>query len=98
MATQKELINILLEQQIKIYTDHKNLAYKKINTERVMRWRLILEEHNSEFIYTQGSKNIKADALSRLDIVDSSNPIKTNMSFSAEHFSLEKEDVPCPVN
>ena len=44
-----------------------------------MRWRLILEEYNPELIYKQGFKNIVADALSRLDIVDTNNPIKPNM-------------------
>ena len=63
-----------------------------------MRWRLILEEYNLELIYIQGSKNIASDMLSRLEIVDTSNPIKPNMSSFAEHFSLDKEDVPHPVN
>ena len=44
-----------------------------------MRWRLILEEYNPELIYIQGSKNIAADTLSRLDIVDTSNLIKPKM-------------------
>ena len=48
--------NISLGQQIKVYTGHKNLAYKIFNTERVMRWKLILEEYNPELIYIQGSK------------------------------------------
>ena len=39
-----------------------------------------------------------ADALSRLDIVDTNNLIKTNRSSFAKHFSLEKEDVLHPVN
>ena len=52
-----------------------------------MRWRLILEEYNPEIIYIQGSKNIVADALSRLDIVDTKNLIKPNMSLLAEHIS-----------
>ena len=64
----KEFRNILLGQQIKIYTDHKNLTYKHFNTERVMRWRLILEEFSPELIYIKGENNIVADALSRLDI------------------------------
>ena len=63
-----------------------------------MRWRLILEEYNPDLIYNQDSKNIAADALSRLDTVDINNPIKPNMSAFAAHFSLEKEDVPCTVN
>ena len=32
-----------------------------------MRWRLILEEYGPELIYTEGSTNIVADALSRLE-------------------------------
>ena len=43
VETLKEFRNILLGQQIKVCTDHKNLTYKTFNTERVMRWGLILE-------------------------------------------------------
>ena len=51
------------------------------SVERVMRWRLILEEYNSKPIYIQGSKNITADLLSRLDMVDT-----PKMSSLAENF------------
>ena len=44
VATLKEFCNILLGHQITVYTDHKNVTYKLFSTERVMRWRLILEE------------------------------------------------------
>ena len=37
VETLKEFRNILLGQQIKVYTDHKNLTYKTFNTERVMQ-------------------------------------------------------------
>ena len=63
-----------------------------------MRWRLILEEYNPELIYIQGSKNITANALSRLDVVGTNNPIQLYMSSLAKQFSLEKEDVLHPVN
>ena len=39
--TLKEFRTILLGQQLGIYTDNKNLTCKKINTNRVLRWRLI---------------------------------------------------------
>ena len=39
----KEFRTILLGQRIKIYTDDKNLMCKNFNTDRVLRWRLILK-------------------------------------------------------
>ena len=54
LETLKEFLNILLGNQITVYTDHKNLTYKKFNTERVMRWRLILEEFGPELKYIKG--------------------------------------------
>ena len=33
----KEIRNILLGQQTKVYTDHKNLIYKIFNTEQVIQ-------------------------------------------------------------
>ena len=41
--------------------------------------RLILKEYSPKLIYIQCSKNIAADALSRLDKVDTPNPVKTNI-------------------
>ena len=45
VETLKEYRKILLGQEIEVFTDHKNLVYKTFNTERVMRWRLIIEEY-----------------------------------------------------
>ena len=64
METLKEFRNILLGHQITIYTDHKNLTYNFFNTERVMRWRRILEEFGPELKYIKGENNVIADALS----------------------------------
>jgi hypothetical protein len=68
VETLKEYRNILLGHTIRVYTDHQNLTYKNFTTERVMRWRLILEEYGPELVYTQGHTNIVADALSHLEI------------------------------
>ena len=39
------------------------------------RWRLILEEYGPELIYTKGSTNTVADALSRLETEPTNEPI-----------------------
>ena len=70
VATLKEFRNILLRYQITVYTDHKNRTYIFFNTERVMRWRLILKEFGPELNYIKGEKNVIDSALSLLEISD----------------------------
>ena len=65
VKTLKAFSTILLGQQSKIYTDHKNIMCKNFNTYRVLRWRLILEEYSPDIEYIPG-ENMVADALSRL--------------------------------
>ena len=48
-----------------------------MSSDRVMRWRLLLEEYGPTFKYIKGEKNIVADALSRQD-THSTDPIKNN--------------------
>ena len=91
VETLKEFRNILLGQNIKIYTDHKNLTYKNFNTERVMWWHLIIEEYAPEFEYLQGPDNIVADALSCLDSDCTMLLDEVNI---AEHLSLNIKDLP----
>ena len=66
VETLKEFRNILLGQQIIVHTDHENLTYKNFNSDRVMRWRLFIEEYSPELRYIKGTENVVADALSRL--------------------------------
>ena len=70
VASLKEFYNILLGHHITVYTNHKNLTYKFFNTERVMRWCLILEDFGPELKYIKGENNVAADALSRLEMSD----------------------------
>jgi hypothetical protein len=90
----KEFRIILLGQKLVVHTDHKNLTYTKHNTERVMRWRLLIEEYGPELRYIKGTNNVVADALSRL-----ANPAATPTAHltpeeEAETFAYDKEDLP----
>ena len=70
----KEFQNILLGQQIHVHTDHENLTQKKFNSDRVMRWRLYIEEYSPDLTYIKGEANVVADALSRLEMNPDPNP------------------------
>ena len=64
----KQFRNILFGYEIHVYSDHKNLVYEATLSEsqRVMRWRLILEEFGPNIHHIAGVDNIVADTLSRL--------------------------------
>ena len=51
VETLKEFRSILLGQRIVVHTDHKNLTYANFNTDRVIRWRLIIEEYGPDLNY-----------------------------------------------
>jgi hypothetical protein len=91
VETLKEFKNILLGHKIIVHTDHKNLVYKTFNTERVMRWRLILEEFGPELRYIKGEHNIVADALSRLEMMSVED---FDIHSSIDCFAADAEDFP----
>ena len=68
VETLKEFKGMLWGQSIVVYTDHKNLIYdaQQMSSDRVYRWRLLLEEYGPEIIYIKGIDNTVADAISRL--------------------------------
>jgi hypothetical protein len=70
VETLKEFRNILLGQKIKVHTDHENLTYKNFNSDRVVRWRLYIEECSPDLQYIKGTHNEVADALSHQKIED----------------------------
>jgi hypothetical protein len=60
---------MLWGQDIKVYTDHKNLTRDALGltSDRVYLWRLLLEEYAPEIIYIKGIHNIVADAILQLE-------------------------------
>ena len=70
VETLREYKNILLGYDVHVWTDHQNLTFQDLKSDRVLRWRLLLEEFGVTFHYVKGKHNIVADALSRLAIDD----------------------------
>jgi hypothetical protein len=76
VETLKEFKGMLWGQRMKVYTDHKNLTRDALGltSDRVYRWRLILEEYGPEIVYIKGTHNTVADAISRLNYASPDNP------------------------
>ena len=62
---------MLLGGRLVIYTDHKNIVFRTLSTQRVLRWRLYIEDFDFELKlkYLEGEKNVLAD-FSRLPRMD----------------------------
>ena len=78
--TLKEFKSMLWGQKIKVYTDHKNLIRDALglSSDRVYRWRVLLEEYGPEIVYIKGIHNTVADAISRLEYDPRVNPDKVS--------------------
>ena len=64
----KEFKNILFGYQIIVFSDHKNLVHAATvsQSQRVMRWRMILEEFGPDIRHIAGVENVVADVISKL--------------------------------
>ena len=60
--------------ELHVYTDHKNNTFSKLNTQRVIRWRMFLEDFGPKIHYIKGPDNVIADALSRLPFAERQTP------------------------
>jgi hypothetical protein len=96
--TLMDFSNILLGHKIWVYTDYKNLSYPKFNTERVIRWHLIVEEYGPELHYVPGNTNLVADVLSHFDIANTNSmsqlPSQEALIAQAELFGQTKSTLP----
>ena len=83
----KAFEGILRGTELTVYTDHLNLLYRNLPSQRMVQWRLLLKEYHLFFKHVAGVENAAADALSRLEMIfkasdelnwEPSNPRLTN--------------------
>ena len=70
VITLKEYRQILIRCKIHIYTDHKNLTCRTCYVQRILRFRIFLDEFYTTIHYIEGKKNVLADSFSRLPQMD----------------------------
>ena len=54
--------------EVTVHTDHLNLLYRNLPSQRMVQWRLLLEEYHPFFKHMTSVENDAADALSRLEM------------------------------
>lgn len=65
----KEYQKILYGSVINVYTDHKNLTFKTLSVQRILRWRIFMDKFDLTLKYIEGKNNVLADCFSRLPLM-----------------------------
>ena len=65
VETLESFRSILLSFKIHIHSDYKHLSFHAFKSERVRRWRLLLEEYDYTFVYTPSKDKVVANIMSR---------------------------------
>ena len=62
----KDFRSMLLGTELHIHTDHNDLTFNNLQTQRVLRWRCFVEEYNPTLHYIPVPKNTITDTFSHL--------------------------------
>jgi hypothetical protein len=76
-----------------VRTDHKNLTYLNLaGSDKVMRWKLLIQQFNFDIEHNPGKDNIVADGMSRLCPILCVKPdivcLSADFKFSADEYAL----------
>ena len=74
VETLLEYRSFLYGRRVLVFSDHRNLTFNNMKSQRALRWRLIAEEFNITIIHRAGASNVAADAISRLPMMDTEVP------------------------
>ncbi len=84
---------MLLGANIHVFTDHKNLTFDTLKTQRMLRWQTKIEEFLPMLHYIKGPCNILADNLSRLHcLVTLAQIAEGKKLVEPAEISIEEED------
>ena len=61
----EEYRSLLWGREIILKTDHKNISYDSMKSNRVKNWRLLVEDFGPKILYYPGKLNLEADTISR---------------------------------
>ena len=56
--------------KIIIYTDHKNLSFRTFSVQRVLQWRLYIDEFDTLLTHIEGEMNVLANCFLRLPLME----------------------------
>ena len=90
--TLKEYLKILLGQLIQVYKDNKNLTFSNFNTQRVIFWRILIEEFGPKIVYIPGPATIVANDISCLEMENDPDNTQIYFDYDLENHLIEFSD------